>query len=96
METVSVFSRTAQVAPLFAGQFGQLDDGIIEMCWFLGTTNAWRLVFYGPLMLYMLFALYLLVHTARTRSIKSARSRKKVLRRMMLVVFMFLGMWLAP
>jgi hypothetical protein len=62
----------------------------------VGGATEWRWSFYGPLLVYLAFAVYMLVHTSLTAEIKNAASRRKVLRRMIVIALVFIGMWVLP
>lgn len=84
-----------QVIPLSVEAFENFDDGQVEACWFKGTDNGWRLSQYAPLVVYLLFAVYVLQRTSRNRDM-SVSSRKKVFDRMLLVLVVFVLLWLFP
>ncbi len=72
-----------------------MTDGGVTFCWIVGGDSPWRLATWFPQITYMAFALFLVAYTGCTGQLAES-ARRRVLRRMMLIVFMFIGWWMLP
>lgn len=86
-----------QAIPLALDQFGELDDGFVEVCWLVGGgQNPWRLSFYVPLAVTIAFAAFMMLYAALASELRSSVSRSLLVRKTNVIAVAFCAMWAFP